>query len=117
MDEIVINEKINTPIVKTPKVLKEVQESTASKRKRDTPVSTRSTRSKLMEKTGTPQSTRSTRSKVLNDGLKDFFQDDENVFDEHVFDENVPQDVAEVEQDTTWITRIWNGVMTTVFFM
>jgi hypothetical protein len=115
LDEIVINEKINTPVAKTPKVLKEVQESATSKRKRETPVSTRSTRSKFMEKTVTPQSTRSTRSTVLTNGLEDFFQDEENVFEENVFEENVIQD--EVEQDTTWMTRIWNGVMTTVFFM
>jgi CRISPR/Cas system-associated protein Cas5 (RAMP superfamily) len=113
LDEIVINEEMDI-LQKTPKVDQVLQESKkSSKRKRDTPVSARSTRSKIIE---TPKSTRSTRATVVKDDLKDFFQDEENEEnEENVFEELVIQD--EVEQDTTWFTRIWNGVKTTVFFM
>lgn len=122
LEEIIINEQVETPLVKTPEVLKQDEGAASIKRKRDTPVSTRSTRSKLakMDKTSTPMSTRSTRSirstkssKVVQDNLDDFFQDEEN--EENVIEENVIQDAD--EEDTTWFTRIWNGVMSTVFFV
>lgn len=82
-----------------------------NKRKREeTPVSTRSLRSKVvLEKTITPLSTksvRSTRSKRIGeDNLNHFFEDDGDVIEDNV------------EQDTTWFTKIWKGVMSTVFFM
>ena len=133
LEEIVINENVNQvekPVesvnqVKTPKkelsfVDKGSEKGSVKRKRTKSPSSVRSTRSKMLieEKTISPLSTRSTRSRVVldekeksNSSLNHFFaEEDEDSFE----DENV---ILGQEEDTTLFTKIWNGVMSTVFFM
>lgn len=109
LEVISMNESVSTP---KKEVLSLDTVKVSSKRKRETPGSKRSTRSRFIEETPlSTRSERSTRSRDIKEknSLNDFFQDDENVFD----DENVLKE----QEDTTWLTKIWKGVISTVFFM
>ena len=121
LEEISINEKVDKSKelkgLNTPKHVKiiadNVSEKPSTKRKRKSPTSTRSTRSKFIFDETTTDSVRSTRSKSAimlenEENLKNFFQD-ESSFEE--------EEIVIMGQDATWFQRVWNGVMSTVFFL